>query len=163
MVWSHRIMLISEKEQLLKELKSLRSCKDKTTSEKHDIRERIARLEQEIKGTSRERSISTFPITFSSWLWLSAKISSCELSADVEIRELISESSFLVVKGPALGVCGPRLSNTPQCPEATRWLRYSCHPGLLFHLDCVDIWQRRELRDIVSSRTDLNKTTKRRE
>ena len=43
-------MLISEKEQLLKELKSLRSSKDKTANEKLEIREQIAKLEQEIKG-----------------------------------------------------------------------------------------------------------------
>ena len=45
-------MLISEKEQLLKELKSLRSSKDKTANEKLEIREQIAKLEQEIKGES---------------------------------------------------------------------------------------------------------------
>lgn len=43
-------MLISEKEQLLSELKSLRSSKDKTAREKQEIREQIVRLDEEIKG-----------------------------------------------------------------------------------------------------------------
>lgn len=45
-------MLISEKEELLKELKSLRLT-DRTVEERADIRSRIIRLEAEIKGKYR--------------------------------------------------------------------------------------------------------------
>lgn len=50
-----RIMLISEKEQLLSELmRSLRLSKDKTAQEKLEVREQISKLEQEVKGESEE-------------------------------------------------------------------------------------------------------------
>lgn len=42
-------MLISEKEQLMKELKSLR-LSDRTADEKRDIRQRIVQLQREIEG-----------------------------------------------------------------------------------------------------------------
>lgn len=43
-------MLISEKEQLLAELKTMKSSKEKTAEEKLVIKEQIRKLEQDLQG-----------------------------------------------------------------------------------------------------------------